>query len=543
MLVSAAVKRFTVPFSPEKIREPFSSEVEAAAVFALAESERGKGGGLIIKQPEEKLVTLAKVGYPLWLFPRNDSTFVFDGLDNCRCDIPYAEMPAAHTFLENLNENAKTKETYMTFLSDNGSFFLQQSKEKKFRLRGLIGDPEFKNELGIYRKQAVEIPEQTSTLLLLQPALEEGTVQSTMAELDKLLLSLHADAAKLPEIQRLLNKTTSQYMTEIEYGAQAVKEEADAKIKAQEELVNPQVTKLTIEYKKRMKSLAESFDNELENLRKLQVKTKKFIEADEQKNRQYEHEAKVQAQKNHLIYEKRWKEKSKEVERELSGLKKEQKNVEKNIQTVTKRRTTELAQLNFELDAEIKLARQPLIQLAASRDAKMGVFREQTERLIKLERPIVEAVSKSLAERERIISNFEIAGIKDRQLKTVSLLYIPFYAFCFEAGLSRRYLILAPSSFGSVDFSAKLKGVFGMSKIRSLISPRFSSISSIIETVQGLAKQNSIFEGHLSELGEKNNLLRSPSFAENARRGLVYLKHEGWLSEKEQWDLSSRLAT
>lgn len=99
-MLSSAVKRFILPFSTEKSREPFSSEVEAAAVFTLAEFERNKGGGLIIKQPEENLVTLAKIGFPIWLFPNNDTTFVFDGLDNSSHSISYAEMPSAQGFLE-----------------------------------------------------------------------------------------------------------------------------------------------------------------------------------------------------------------------------------------------------------------------------------------------------------------------------------------------------------------------------------------------------------------------------------------------------------
>ena len=75
-MLTSATKRFILPFLPQKSS---AAEVEAAAVFAVAEFERSKGGGLIARQPEEKLVALSKIGYPLWLFPKNDSAFVFDG--------------------------------------------------------------------------------------------------------------------------------------------------------------------------------------------------------------------------------------------------------------------------------------------------------------------------------------------------------------------------------------------------------------------------------------------------------------------------------
>ena len=60
---------------------------------------------------------------------------------------------------------------------------------------------------------------------------------------------MREEAERLPECIRLINKTTSQYITEIDYEAEAVKEETDAKIRAQEELVNPQIAKLNKEYR------------------------------------------------------------------------------------------------------------------------------------------------------------------------------------------------------------------------------------------------------------------------------------------------------
>ena len=92
-----------------------------------------------------------------------------------------------------------------------------------------------------------------------------------------------------------------------------------------------------------------------------------------------------------------------------------------------------------------------------------------------------------------------------------------------------------------MDFSAKFKGAFGMSKIRDLLAPRFKAITVLIDNVQVYVKQNPIFESQLDSLSQKNNLLNNSLFRENVEKGLVYLKHEGWLSDKEQQVLSNRL--
>ena len=104
----------------------------------------------------------------------------------------------------------------------------------------------------------------------------------------KLQSFLREDAERLSECLRLVNKTTSQYITELDYAAEAVRDEANAKIKAQEEFVNPQIAKLNSEYKQQIANVTRSFDEELENLEKLKAKTIKFIEDNEEKIKLYE---------------------------------------------------------------------------------------------------------------------------------------------------------------------------------------------------------------------------------------------------------------
>ena len=68
---ASEVEKFILPFSvlSEKRRKPFTSDMELAAVFSIAELNRGKGGGIILKRSKEKIAFIAKIGYPLWLLP------------------------------------------------------------------------------------------------------------------------------------------------------------------------------------------------------------------------------------------------------------------------------------------------------------------------------------------------------------------------------------------------------------------------------------------------------------------------------------------
>lgn len=537
-MANSATRRFILPFSTQTRSE---LEVEAAAVFAVAEFERGKGGGLITRQPEERIAYISRVGYPLWLFPKNDAVFIFDGLNDSIYNVPYFEVPSAKVFLEILAARSRPRENYAAFLKNHDNYFTKPMAQRQFAFRGLIADAELKSDFAVYRREATEATGSANFGLLL-PILEEPTIASMLSEFDMLLSAFKEDTQKLSECARLISKTTLQYMTELDYEVQAVKEEADAKIRAQEELVTPQVASLTKNYKGKIKDVTDRFDRELESLEKLKAKTEKFIEDSAEKIKLYEREAKAQGKKGHAIYEERWKDKVKRTQKEVNGLKKQLKNIEKNHKNRNRQKAMEISRLYSELAAEVKFARQPVVALEVDRDKSMEAFKRETEKLLVLQKPVVEGLNRNLKLREALNADFERLTFKDVQVKSPSLFYVSCYVVCYAVGFSRRYLMLPPSTVGDVDFSAKLKGAFGMSKSRNLLSPRFKSITALVSKAQVLAEQNSVFANQLDTLGERNNLLRNSQFLQSVKAGLVYLKHDGWLSEREHKDLAWRVA-
>ena len=183
------------------------------------------------------------------------------------------------------------------------------------------------------------------------------------------------------------------------------------------------------------------------------------------------------------------------------------------------------------------------MELEAARDAKIQIFKLETEKISKQEKPVIESLNKSVKLREAIKANFEELGMRGQDLKVPALFYVPFYVGCYEMGLTRRFFVIPPSTVTEVDFSARLKAALGMSKLKDLFMPRFKAIAALIGNVQGLAKQNSMFESQLYDLGQRNNFLKNNSYVESVQKGLVYLNHQGWLSDKEQQVLSNRLVT
>jgi hypothetical protein len=133
-------------------------------------------------------------------------------------------------------------------------------------------------------------------------------------------------------------------------------------------------------------------------------------------------------------------------------------------------------------------------------------------------------------------------GFRDQQVKSPALIYIPFYVACYQAGCSKRFIFLAPSTTSTLSFSAKFRGALGISKIRLLFIPRFRTISDLIEKAQVISEKDSLLSSQIFSLGEKNNFLKTALARENITNGLSYLRDEGWLSDKERQSLNNRLA-
>lgn len=535
-MLNSETKCYMLPFY-EKTGN--ASELEAAAVFATAEGGRSKGGGLIGRQPQERMEYLAKIGYPLWVYLRNNQVYFVDGFGKPKATASYMEMPTAKAFIEALEAISRQRENYEVFLADHANYFQQDVKEKKVTFEGLITDQEFMREFGVYRKDATEVSSKNWGLLV--PSLDEASISAELLELDKLKTAIRENAQRLPECLRILSKTTRQYITEIDYESAASTEEANAKIKAQEQIVNPQIALLNKDYTRKKKIVEEGFDGELESLRKLKNKTMQFIRRNQVETKEYIGEAKVHATKGHKVYEKRWKEKIRKAQKELDGLKKEIKNIEKKSKKLTSQKKMAISNLVLELDREVKLARQPILELEAGREGRIQYFKRETQKLILQEKPVVENIKKAISLLDEAAINLEALSVRETVLKDSALFYVPFYVASYQGGSARRYRIFPPSKISSVDFSAKLRGALGISKAKDLLVPRFKAISALIDQVEVYVNGNPVFERQLLELGQRFDLLRNSEFQEKARHGFGYLVESGWLSEREKQELSSRL--
>jgi len=539
------VKQFVLPFSvlSENRKEPFTSDLEVAAVFSLAVINRAKGGGFLSKRPEEKIAFIAKIGYPLWLFPWSETALIFDGLNRSKYTLPYAVVPDAKAFIENLKRSSKTRETHMAFLSDHINYFQTPVTEKTVAINGLISDPDFLSEFDSYRGEAMAIEVQPTNVGLLSPIIDKSTISSILQELERLNSSFKKDVEGLNQCIKFINEAAKHYIKVLRSKAKAIKEEFDVKINAQEELIDPKVDHLKERYDHQIIDSTKSYDRQRLPVQKTKVKLEKSREQALAKIERYKLEAKSCAERDNSVGEQKWKEKSNSTKKELSKIEDQLKKTEKTLRDLEERKSLEIFNLRSELETKTKEARQPLLDLESSRDAEVLLCEQEIEQLEQQTKLILDQVGRTVKLRETNIENFAKLGVKrDSELKGIALFYIPFYVACYEADSKKRYLILPPSEANTFGLSTKLKSALGKAKIKQLLVSRFESILSLMDEIQVLAQQNAVFETEMREMGERTNILSTSSIRESIQKGLEYIKKEGWLSEKEHQELSQKIA-
>jgi hypothetical protein len=543
--IGSAFKQFLLPFSTlsENRKEPFTADLEAAAVFSVAELDRAKGGGLISRRPEEKIEFIAKVGYPLWLFPWSETTLIFDGLNRSSHTLRYPVIPDVQVFIENLKRGSKTRETHQAFLSDHINYFQAPIAEKAVVINGLIREPEFLSEFESYRYQATAIEDEPDNVGLLSPVIEESTISSILKELESLHSLFKKDVDSLYRCMKFVNKATRHYIQVLNSKADTVKGEFNVKIQAQEEIIAPRVSHLKEQYDHQIIDSAKAFERQRLPVQKNKVKLEKSRDQAIAKIEHYKLEAKTCAERDDSVGEDKWKEKGNETKKELSEIEDQLKETEKALRDLEERKSLEIFNLRSELETKTKETRQPLLDLESSRDAKILIYKQEIEKLEQQTKLILEQLGRTVKLREASIENFAKLGIKkDSELKDVVLFYVPFYVICYQVESKKRYQFLPPSEANTIGLSTRLKSALGRAKIKQLLVRRFEVITSLMDTIQVLNQQNAVFGTELREMGKRANMLNMGSMRGSIKKGLEAIRKEGWLSEKEHQALSQKIA-
>jgi predicted nucleic acid-binding Zn-ribbon protein len=521
--------------------EPFSEEAEKAAVFCLAELERGKGEGIVAKQPPEKLYFIAKAAYPLWLFPFHETSLIFDGLDTASHTFLYLPVPDTQVFTEGIERSASSRETYMAFLSDNLNYFQPLRKEESLQTKGLMAEPTFLAEFATYLSEAKPLASEESEPVLLQPVISENNILEEIHELENLKSRLSNHVKSLNKAMKLLSATTKEFNRAMRAEMKEIKERLNAELEKQRGPVEEEVRKERRKGDEETTTLTKTFEKQLLNLQKEKVKLEKARDQMADKIARSDAEIKSSATRKDKAAESRWKEEKSRLKKQRSETESSIKKLEKEIKDTEDQKGEELFRMKSAVEAKVQEANRGLDEIEAARDAEVQVLKQQMEKTEEQTSTIIKQIDEASKGLEAALGTFKNLGIH-QESKRPSLVYVPLYLIGFQSETRKRYVHYPLSYVNSIKLLVKLKSALGVARIKQLFIPRSVALGSFLNRVPSMLEENAVLERETGEAAARSSILSSQDAKELVSRGLGMLKGEGWLSEKEHEAFSKALA-
>jgi len=514
--------------------------MERAAIFCLAELERRKGSGFVLKRAPREFSFIVEVCYPFWLVPWGETSFVFDGLKVSSYTLLYHSVPNTETFLSGVKRSSATREAYEAFLSDNINYFQTSENQEEKMIEGLLTDSNFLQDFKLYLSEAQQVKPSVSDVVLLAPTLDEDSIFSIKQQLENLKIRFTKDVNSLYKGMKLLNTITKKYIAAVQGEIKEVKKEFNEELERRKPPVMEKVEKIRRQYDEQVTRVSKRFERELYRLQQEKVKLEKTKALLLNKIERCEAEIETCIVNKDSAGERRWKEQLEQNKKELSKLEKEIKEAEERIKIPENAKRQEISKLKAECETRVDEVTWELREIEASRDAKIRIYEKEMEKLERQTETIIGEMDKLARLREKTLNQLNGLGINKKRSRC-TLVYMPFYVVCYRAESKKQYVVYPPSIANSMKLSIKLKGTFGRAKIKQLLVRRSKAISSLISKFPVILEQNAVFEREINEAGLKANIIGG-GLRESVRNGLEKLREEGWLSKEEHETFSQILA-
>jgi chaperonin cofactor prefoldin len=533
-------EKLILPFAvtPKDRLIPFTKDMEMAALFYLAETDRKKGEGRVLKKPAEKLTFIAETCYPLWIVPWNGKIMLFDGLHLTDHVFSYDIIPDVKTFNTDSQASSKSREAYCASLNQNANYFQDFTGKEERTVDGLITDQKFMEDFMEYLPEAKDVKKIRTTKAFLSPALDTSEISVCMKELSDLKDDLTDEIASLEKSMKRLSKDTKKQVKALQNEMKENMENYDKKIEKVRPRVMAKIKKIQERRDTEVTRISRGYDRKLGSLHKNRVKLEKTIERLYKECERCEADIKVYREHGDEVAELQLAKKLDETRKRIPVLQKEIKELDKQIANVDDTKKIEVSRARVSPDDRIEEAMKDLRDLEAAKEARSMLDQRALETLEEMTTSIINEIHAMIKTKEEALNEINSLGIPGEREKS-ALVYIPTYFVCYETKGKKRYVVYPPSIVGSMGIRTKLKGVFS-AKMKSFLQPRSQVIAAFLDQLVDLTNENPVFEKDIIEAGTEASILRIEEMRGSVLKGLRELRDGSWIS-KDEYEYLSKL--
>ena len=534
--------RLILPFavSAEDRIKAFTKDMEIATIFYLAESNREKGEGHILKKTDEKLVFIAEACYPMWFVPWGGATLLFDGLGVTSHTLSYDRLPDIKAFNKDIRRSAKTCKAYSMALSRNSNYFKNFAGKEEKTIEGLITSPDFIQDFSLYRSKVEKTEKPLAAKVVLSPILNKSEISASVRDLSDLRARIDEDVKNLDASMKLLSTTTREKVKAIREEIQEIRKKFDKRVEKVKPRVTKKIRQIQEKHDKKINRMSKRFERQLQLLHKDQVKLEKTQKRLKGEIKRYKAKIRSCKSRKNKRSEIQWTKKLKKIRKKLPTFKKKIKKIERRIENLETAKNLEISKKRIECDTRIEESMKIFRELEASREARIRMKQPEITSMEETASLIINQINELAKSKKAALNDFDRISMARRK-KTRALVYLPFYFVRYEMESKKRYGIYPPSIVSGMGILAKMKGVFGATKMKCFLQPRSKAITAFLNQLVTLIQKNPMFEKEVTEAGIQYSVLRTKKLRIGVKRGLKELKKEKWISKNELQTLSKLL--
>jgi len=524
-----------LPYATEESdrKKHFSDNMEVAALLWIAEAERRKKPGLF-GGALETLTLLSKLHYPLWVISSGKFSLLLDGMETVSSSILYFKPPDVENFIEHLKRSTPVEELYHSALRSHRETFSEFIFQTEIPIEGFITDKELLSDISAFMKDSKT--EMGSSATEFTSLIRSKIDRRNAVRIGKKILEhckkLKSEMKGLQFAIDTIEEETRMHVSKLQQELEQIREKFERKIS--DTRIGVMKSRDALEKERREKTERIILANEEETNTGLLERKKweqKLLRLEQSKS-VYEKRKELRRRKNDEVGEARWDARLRDVENQITPLKRKIKARRDFVNRSNKEMEKTIERLNDTYRELIKKEEEKITGLESLRDGEVEKRRKKMEELQRNTLTITNKIARLIEQKRDSSSTLEEATIPWK-IELPTLIHVPFYLIRYEAEKKRRYHFRPPIVVrGHKGLVMRIRKTFN--RYNTLLKPRSKAIEKMLTSFEKKLKSDKRAQRELNQLGMSHNLLISAGFKEKVRTGMEELEVEGWIKPLEK---------
>ena len=532
-------KTLTLPFVTKTAanKEDLSFSAELACIVCLAESQRKKPS--FLRDTQEKISFLAKVYYPMWVLPAENSAVIIDGFKTTPHEFKFEQPNKTVTFIEAFKKSSVDPQKFMDALKAQAKEAKNFSSPVNLSFPALLDDKELLDFFPVYLQSGSTADEKKTDCIPAETDVKIAA-ETTQTYLKSLRI-MEADAKGLKYALTTLKEELDFHTNAATSEIGILEEKLEAETAVLKPVVEKTVNKLTQKHDKAMVIFQKSIERKASALDKRREMNMRKLQVAEQRKDTTKEKIEGTKRKKNAPKSSSGSFALKKYEREVDNIKKEIKAVSDEIEKFKKLGENSVRQKNEEFQKTVATEEGKLTQLNNTYKAKISEREHQIEEMTtqaaaitsNLENRINDLKSSGNLLRSQVEVDFKL-----EDPETPICLQLPIYLTKFVKSNEERYSVVSPIAIAeNVGALNGLKQMFSLNpdpKLKVLTRPASKKLQeTLTEQLVNKIQNDAAFRMRINELCQSSNLIDRNIFGQTLNDGLDEIERKGWMTHEE----------